>query len=311
LTIAPSAGKFTPLATKVSPQTTAAQIPPRETALIEPSPAASITAAHGAGELPPQSRAAEIRPPELRQSLTLLSNLLGFQVQDRDGALLGTALDFVVNTCETYIIYIVLEPAASPPLPAVDRLAIPFEAVTANSGAIDAESRAIVLPLAADQLADAPAFTAPPELVPTGWESSLREYWKQRVRLGSLSTGCNVPASSGGTGTITIHKVAYATRLFGAPLQDALKNHLGTVREAVLEPESGKLGFFVVELIDENGLVLVPLAAVNIPDWALERGQQTTLVLLTENNVLLNAPRIDALEQASDVQKQSEARGYW
>ena len=33
-------------------------------------------------DLPPQSNAAEIRPPEQRKELTLLSNLLGFQIID-------------------------------------------------------------------------------------------------------------------------------------------------------------------------------------------------------------------------------------
>src|SRR5438105_3087937 len=60
--------------------------------------------------MPPQSSAAGIRPPEKRPELTRLSNLLHFQVQGLDKSNWGAISDYIVNTCETYIVYFVLAP---------------------------------------------------------------------------------------------------------------------------------------------------------------------------------------------------------
>ena len=94
---------------------------------------------------PPQSQAAEIRPKEMRQELTHLSNLMGYQVLDENGDKLGVASDYIVNTCETYIIYILMEPVASLNIAPGSRVVIPFEAVTINSGVLDAQKKAIQL----------------------------------------------------------------------------------------------------------------------------------------------------------------------
>ena len=52
-----------------------------------------------------------MRPMDKRTELTHLSNLIGYQVLDANGDVPGIASDFIVNTCETYIIYILMEPA--------------------------------------------------------------------------------------------------------------------------------------------------------------------------------------------------------
>jgi hypothetical protein len=89
---------------------------------------------------------------------------------------------------------------------------------------------------------------------------------------------------------------------------------LGQVEEIILEPESGKVSFFVVRLQD-GGLVLVPLRVVNIPKEALEPGSEPkselSLVLLTENALLMNAPQIQSVEQAVQMEAQGAARAYW
>jgi hypothetical protein len=108
-----------------------------------------------------------------------------------------------------------------------------------------------------------------------------------------------------------VHKIAYATQLLGADLKDFNQNQLGTVLEAVLEPESGKLGFYVVELVDSQGLVLVPLGKTNIPEAALAPGQTIELVLLGESGQLFGAPRLGSVGEASNAQTQGTARQYW
>jgi sporulation protein YlmC with PRC-barrel domain len=275
---------------------------------VSPPLAPTETSVLPAGK-PPQSQRAEIRPEELRAELTRASVLVGFQVLDREGALLGTVADLVINTCETYLIYFLVTPADGPGSPTGTRPVIPYEVVTINSGVLDARARTIQLAVGASQVAGAPAFPETQELVPVDWEASVRDYWSQAVRLSNLTSGCRVPAPGGGT--TEIHKVAYASELAGAELRDGLQNGLGRVEEIIFEPESGKVSFFVTRVQAGPGLALVPLRVVNIPKEALGPGTEISLVLLVENDLLLKAPQIESIEEAVQVGVQGAARAYW
>lgn len=277
--------------------------------------AAKVTVAPGnspvpvlKGGKPPQTNAAEIRPPKRREELTRLSSLLKFQVTGWNGVALGQVSDFIINTCETYIIYFTVAPTAELQVAAGKQLVIPFEVVTINSGALDAGAKAISIYMIPEQVAAAPAFDDHFPLIPyQTWEETVRAYWLQVARVSALTSECKAGGSDSAN---AVHKIAYATQLLGAQLKDGNQNLLGTVREAVLEPESGKLGFYVVQLLDES-LVMVPLGQTNIPKEALEPGKTIELVLLTENNKLLDAPRIATVEEAMNAQTQSTARQYW
>jgi sporulation protein YlmC with PRC-barrel domain len=253
---------------------------------------------------PPQSQAAEIRPKEMRTKLTHLSNLIGYQVLDENGDKLGVASDYIVNTCETYIIYILMEPVASLNIAPGSRVVIPFEAVTINSGVLDAQNKAIQLRLIPEQFSGAPTLPAGKQLTPTDWEGATRDFWMKAVRIGKLATSCNV---SGGP----TYKVAYATQLLGVELYDGNKNLLGSVQDAILEPESGKIGFYIVKPAKGDGLVMVSLGVTNIPKEALLPGGALTLVLLAQPAVFWDAPRITSVDQADDFALQAKMRQYW
>jgi sporulation protein YlmC with PRC-barrel domain len=253
---------------------------------------------------PPQSQAAEIRPKEMRTKLTHLSNLIGYQVLDENGDKLGVASDYIVNTCETYIIYILMEPVASLNVAPGSRVVIPFEAVTINSGVLDAQNKAIQLRLIPEQFSGAPTLPAGKQLTPTDWEGATRDFWMKAVRIGKLATSCNV---SGGP----TYKVAYATQLLGVELYDGNKNLLGSVQDAILEPESGKIGFYIVKPAKGDGLVMVSLGVTNIPKEALLPGGALTLVLLAQPAVFWDAPRITSVDQADDFALQAKMRQYW
>ena len=257
-----------------------------------------------AGEKPPQSIAADIIPSEMRTQLMHLTHWLGYQVWDANGDRLGIASDFIINTCETYIVYILMEPEASLKAAPGGRVVIPFEAVTINSGTLDAQNKAIQLSLIPEHFAGAPTLPIGQELTPTGWEGAVRSFWSEIVRIGKLSTGCNVPGGP-------IYKVAYASQLLGVELYDGLGNLLGTVQEAILEPESGKIGFYIVQPAKGEGLVMVHLRATNIPKEALAPGGTLTLVLLTDPGVFWDAPRLNSLEEADDFALQGKMREYW
>jgi ribosomal 30S subunit maturation factor RimM len=268
-----------------------------------PSPAAAAPNS-APTHLPPQSGAASLQPPERRAELARLSNLLTFQVQDVSRGSLGQITDYIVNTCETYLIYFVVDPAAPLQVPTGQKMVIPFEAITINSGVLDAQAKTIVLHLTPDRLKGAPAFPAPLALLPNSWEQPVRDFWQRVARVGKLSSACNAVSGQ-------VHKIAYATQLIGAQLKDGNQNLLGTVQDGILEPESGKLDFYVVSLANNQGLVLLPLGKTNIPDSALQPGAKMALVLLADNNRLAGAPRLANAGQAPEAAAQSAARGYW
>jgi sporulation protein YlmC with PRC-barrel domain len=255
---------------------------------------------------PPQSDAAEIRPAEQREALTLLSSLLDYDVVGVEESAVGRVVEFIINTCETYIIYFLVDPHRNLDVSQGHQVVGPFEAVTINSGRLDAENETIGLHLAPAQVAAAPAYRAPLPLYPLTWEEEVRAHWQDVARIGILHSEC---AGEGGT----VHKIAYARQLLGAELKDANQNVLGQVEEAILEPETGRLLFYVVQLRQDSSLVLVPLGRTNIPEAALEPepGNRVELVLLTENEQVLTAPRINSLDQASQSAAHSAARQHW
>lgn len=268
---------------------------------------ASPAAPTGKVKMPPQTNAAGIIPRERREELTRLSNLLKFKVTGLDGRLLGQVSDFIINTCETYIIYFTVTPNANLHLEAGSQWVIPFEVVTINSGALNAKAQAISLYMRPAQMSPAPLFADHFALFPNNWEETVRAYWLKVARVSHLTSECKAGGSNSAN---AVHKIAYATQLLGAELKDGNHNLLGTVQEAILEPESGKLGFYVVKLLD-NTLVMISLGQTNIPKEALVPGKTIELVLLAELDKLSGAPRIASVEQAMNSQTQSEARNYW
>jgi sporulation protein YlmC with PRC-barrel domain len=257
---------------------------------------------------PPQSDMAILEGAGQREEITRLSNMLGFKLAGQNDKALGTITDYVVNTCETYIVYMVVQPDAALNVAGGDRVLIPYEAATINSGVVNANTKTITLAVAPEAVAGAPAVTDPLALYPNEWEDGMRTYWQDVVRVGKLSSACQ---AGGSTPEDAIHKVAYASDLLGAELKDGNGVLLGTVQEAILAPETGKLAFYVVELTDSQGLVLVPIGKTNIPDAALEPGATTELVLLADTSQLTGAPQIDSADAATSEDAQTAARGYW
>jgi sporulation protein YlmC with PRC-barrel domain len=273
-----------------------------ETATSSGSPVPAFTG------MPPQTNAAALHPPERREELSRLSNLLQFKVTGWNGAQLGKIADFIINTCETYIIYFKVEPSPDLKLASGSQLVIPFEIVTINSGVLDAEAKSIALYLTPQQVAAAPVFSDPLPLFPSTWEETVRAYWLQVARVSHLTSECKAGGSNSAN---AVHKIAYASQLFGAELKDGNHISLGTVAEAILEPESGKLGYYVIDLSNNGGLVMIPLSKTNIPEDVLKAESTVELVLLSETNLLLNAPRLASVEQAANAQTQNAARQYW
>ena len=253
---------------------------------------------------PVQSQAAGIEPIAMRTKLTHLANLIGYEVVDKKGNKLGVASDYIINTCETYIIYILIQPDASLHIASGNLIVIPFEAVTINSGVLNAEKKTIQLQLSPAQFSGTPTLTPLQQLTPTDWEGPVRDFWMKSVRVGVLKSSCN---TSGGPS----YKVAYATQLLGVQLYDGRKALLGEVQDAILEPESGQFSFYIVKPAKGSGLVMVPMGNTNIPKEALMPGATLSLVLLAQPEVFWGAPRITSASQADDFNMLARMRGVW
>jgi hypothetical protein len=253
---------------------------------------------------PPQTNAAVVQPPEHYEEMTRLSNFLDYELVGLEQSPLGQVNEYIINTCETYIVYMQVAPDSGLDVEGGQNLLIPYESVTINNGIVDGDARTIALNLAPADFANAPMVADPLPLFPLDWEEPARAFWGEQVRVGKLHSGCQVTPEN------SIHKIAYARELLKAPLKDELRNELGTVREAIFEPATGKLSFYLVELGD-GGLVLVPIARTNIPEEALEPDARLELVLLAENAQLEGAPRLGSADEATSPDAQNSARAYW
>src|SRR5260221_2537398 len=119
-------------------------------------------------------------------------------------------------------------PTSAPVLAAGQKLVIPFEAITINSGVLDAQAKAIVLHLNPDRLQGAPTFPVAMALFPNSWEQSVRDHWQRMVRVVSLKDNgglfllplakTNIPQKALEPGAkIELVLLADNNRLAGAP----------------------------------------------------------------------------------------------
>lgn len=273
----------------------------------------------------PLSDSAQVVPAGDPMEVNRLSTLLGYQVADRSGALIGMANDYIVNLCEAHLLYLVVETATG-------QILIPYEAVSIGSGIVDAQQRIITLQLDAAQLSDAPLVDARLDTTTVEWEAEVRDYWSALMSLSNLTTGCRVAAvetltesetpeatpaagegEPGGSPELTtVTKIAYASNLLSAPLQDGNGNTLGQVQDAYVLPETGRLSYLSVELdrslASGPGLAAVPVRALNVTHESLNAA---VLVLLVEPEVLANAPTFDDVPDPNDENWMDEALEYW
>lgn len=282
----------------------------------------------------PLSDSAQVIPADDPLEVNRLSTLLGYQVADRSGNPIGMANDYIINLCEAHLLYLVVETANG-------QILVPYEAVSIGSGVVDAQQRIITLQLDAAQLSDAPVVDARLDMTTAEWENDVRSYWSNLMSLSNLTTGCRVAAvetitaGEGGEAgaetetpeatpaagedeagqtpdTTTVTKIAYASNLLSAPLQDGNGNPLGQVQDAYVIPETGRVRYLSVELDSSTGggpgLAPVPVRALNVTH---ESPNAATLVLLVEPDVLANAPTFDDVPDPNNENWRDEALQYW
>jgi sporulation protein YlmC with PRC-barrel domain len=274
----------------------------------DPAPAGDVPAE--LGQQDPVIRGAHVIPETGRENATLLSELLNYQVADLNGTHLGTVDNYVLNLCEAHIIYIVMEADRSLELQG-ELVVVPYEAVTLEGGVIDVDSQTIFLNFEASQLAGATAYQDRIHLADLQWEADARGYWSEMMNLSNLTTECRVPAQDG-QGRQPIVRISYATEVLGAELVNGLGEQIGHIEEVVIVPESGWMRLAAIRsgglLQAGQGLLAAPPGALSI--YSENEGEDLVLVLLVEDEVLENSPRIESLPE-TDPGWEGRFFDYW
>ena len=172
----------TPTAVEMSTATTA-PTEPVETATAEASATAVMT----------QTSTAIPGIPPTGAEIEALSEMLRYRVVDNAGTELSMVRDYIVNTCEAHILYIVLDaPTGS------QSILVPYEAVSLNPGRPqDAPANELVVNFDASLLGSAPAIDLKTvDFSSNNWDANVMAFWRQNIAI-SLTTACNVPTGGG------------------------------------------------------------------------------------------------------------------
>jgi sporulation protein YlmC with PRC-barrel domain len=267
----------------------------------------------------PGVRGADIIPPTGRPEATQLSELLDYRVVDAQGEELGSVDDYILNTCEAHIIYMVLDAGQALETDG-DLVIIPFEVVTLGGGVIDVDNQTIVMGMDTAQFDGAPAIDEKPEMTTTEWEDDVRTHWGGVITLSNLTTECRVPVQvetegSQGTERQAITRIAYASDFLQAQVFDGHGEQIGEVEEVILEPESGWMEFTAINpggrLQMGQELIPAPMGALNIRHPEDTDLDELSLVLLVEREVLENAPRVDSRDDLVGDGWRSQSFQYW
>lgn len=128
-----------------------------------------------------------------------LAAMMDWQVVGADGSPIGTVQDYVVNTCEAHILYLVVDPADGITPQGGQQILIPFEAVLGelNEGSsVDVGQQIFMLKQNATDLMEVPGVDiATADLEDPAWSEDVLTYWEDNDYRLSLSAGCPVPVS--------------------------------------------------------------------------------------------------------------------
>ncbi len=226
---------------------------------------------------------ANVNPAGARSQAVLLSNMMDYNVVDRNGQPIGKINDYILNLCELNIIYMVIDADPSLNLQGGSVLVVPYQEFTLASGVIDVNNHNLVMNIDQSNFQGAPALNQKPDLSNLDWESNVRDYWNNVVELSALSTKCQVPQGPGAAGQqatpistvqatmrandILLTKIAYASSVLGMQVQDGNANPVGQVQEVYLVPESGRIRYLAV---DKSSAAAEWRHNRDRPDWGVK-----------------------------------------
>lgn len=187
-TLEPTVGQETLFPTEMMSETATEAV--SETPVMTEEPANTAVATM---EQPTQSATGVPGIPPTGGDLEALSAMLRYRVVDNAGNELGMVRDYIVNTCEAHILYIVLDARTGS-----QAVLIPYEAVSLNQNRPDdAAADELVVNFDASLLGSVPTVDLNRvDFESANWDSAVINFWRQNIPI-SLTSACNVPTGSG------------------------------------------------------------------------------------------------------------------
>jgi sporulation protein YlmC with PRC-barrel domain len=257
-------------------------------------------------------RGAQVIPANRGASFNYLTNWIGMRVADSTGKVVGVASDYILNLCESHVLYIILQPDPSLGIKNGSQVLIPLEIVTTAGGTLDAVQKAIFLPVRASEVANAPLVNAPVSLTDLSWEQGVQAYWGKFTRF-SLSTQCGSYLPAGEGKPLTTPKIGLASHVLKATFQNEKKQSLGKVIEAVIIPDSGFIRYLAIQLDPsiENGIVLAPTGAMTIKGTDVNQEGSLITLIVGNASTLQAAPQVSSLPNPADKTWEDQSFAYW
>ena len=262
-----------------------------------------------------------------------LAALYDFNVVDSAGNEIGAVNDFVVNICEANIVYIVVDSADGGQVlvPYQATLETPNNGrvdVENREFVIDLD--------AADLSGAPSVDISTLDMQDTAWEEETLAFWQADFDIALTTacnvpvsaqggeaqpTAAATPTLDAGQATLSptmdadatpspeaaatlpsgvvrqnIYRIALASRMLGAELQEGNGTRLGTLRDVAIIPETGRTQFLVFEPDADSGnadgsLVPLPPGAVTV-EYA-SGSDEPVFVLLVDTNLFRGAPPFD------------------
>jgi sporulation protein YlmC with PRC-barrel domain len=212
-------------------------------------------------ETPPENRPQPRSATDLRRddpNLNRVSDLLGTPVRNPKDQPLGEIKDVVVDLQAGRVVYLVLGTGGFLGL-GEKYFALP-PTVLAPS---DKEAKVLILNVDKERLARAPGFDKNkwPDMANDEWREEVYQYHQQRpygqnerpsgrqVREPAGAPPRNEPLPDQETKSPTsqkLGKVSRASELIGVPVANSRDEHLGDIRDAVIDMETGRLTYLVL-----------------------------------------------------------------
>jgi sporulation protein YlmC with PRC-barrel domain len=243
-----------------------------------------------------------------------LSEMLEFEVVDVNNTRVGAVTDYVINMCEAHLLYVVVDTTQGDIVTGQGLMLIPYEAFSLSGEIRTGGQRQLILNMATDELVNVPIVDEVNlDMTNTEWESEVIGFWEERAPM-TFTSVCPVPPAGeqNTSERINITRIALATELLSAEVEDGIGDSMGQVAEAIIIPESGLIRYIVMHTADQfSSLTLVPMGALNVSHEAHDGTERTVLILLVEREILEGSPRVETVPESWETVESQGSFDYW
>jgi len=305
----PQAGRAT---SRVTPGSEGRVTPTAEiTATISALLATTTPTAHSSSPTPPEEGG---MPDTGKSNPVRLSNILNFEVENRDGDMLGSVQDAIVELESERIRY--LSMSAGGLLGMGDRtILVPWRVLNIQESAGSGAQDAFISKVDQQTFENAPIFDPDPKtgLQTPGWDQSYNSFWDELVDSVSVGgiTITATPEPDETSQAPVMQRVLFASDLFDYSVLDSNEEEVGKITEAILGRKDGSLYYLVVA---SGGVLGVGEKWIPVPLRILELSrQETSFQLRIDPQKLVDAPNYDlnTLPDFSDPGWNKEIEQYW